>query len=322
MMRKIESTPVNVLVLCGPTGSGKTSFAVTLAEHFPLEVISADSRQVYRRMDIGTAKATAWERAKLPHHMIDLIDPDEEFSVADFVDAARPLISAIAQRGKIPCVVGGTGLYIRALLGGLAKLPAGNERLRAELHRREAELGSGTLFRDLQRVDPVSAARIHPNNLVRIVRALEVYELCGKRMSDLQAEHEFSDRPFRTLKLAMEIPRAELFARIDHRAEHMLHEGLVAEVEALARDYSPRLKALQTLGYREVLRYLEGAVDQVQMLEEIRRHTRQYAKRQLTWFKNEREIIWVDSSNNSGRVVQSIDNFILGQRSGHAQITI
>ena len=185
---------------------GKTSLALELAERFPLEIISADSRQVYRRMDIGTAKATAAEQAAVRHHLIDLVDPDGDFSVAEFVDRARPLIDDITARGRIPCVVGGTGLYISALLGGLAPLPSGDEPLRRSLHQLEADSGPGALHRRLQEIDPDAAAEIHPRNIVRLVRALEVCQLSGMRFSVIKNSHSFSDKPYRTLKLALEYP--------------------------------------------------------------------------------------------------------------------
>jgi len=302
---------ISILVICGPTGSGKTSLALSLSKKFPLEIISADSRQIYRHMDIGTAKATRQEQAVVPHHMIDLIEPDQNFSVAEFVDRARPLILEIVARGKTPCIVGGTGLYIRALLGGLAQLPASNPVLRKELHQRELVEGSGSLFKELEQVDPASAVSIHPNNTVRIVRALEVFATTGRKMSELKAEHSFAEKPYRVLKLAADFPRDELYSRINHRAEQMLSAGLVNEVKGLVKDYSFDLKALQTLGYREVVRYLKATISAEQMLADIKKYTRQYAKRQMTWFKKEPAIIWVDSSMKSGKVIQSIENFLL-----------
>lgn len=301
---------IPLLVICGPTGSGKTSLALSLTEHFPVEIISADSRQVFRQMNIGTAKATAEEQALAPHHMIDLIDPDQDFSVAEFVDRARPLIEDITARQCLPCVVGGTGLYIKALLGGLADLPSGDDELRYRLHQREELEGPGTLFRELQRVDPASAEQIHPRNVIRIVRALEVFELSGKKLSDLKDAHRFTEQKYRVLQFAPYWERAELYARIEQRAQQMLDLGLVDEVKELIGRYSFDLKALQTLGYREVIRYLKNETTADEMLAEIQQYTRQYAKRQLTWFRKDPEIIWVDSSTESGKVVQSIENFI------------
>lgn len=307
-----------VLVVCGPTASGKTGWSLKLAERFPIEIISADSRQVYRQMDIGTAKASAAEQALVPHHMIDLIDPDQEFSVAQFVDRARPLIEEIHGREHVPCVVGGTGLYIRALLGGLADTPTGDQALRDSLHQRELDMGTGTLHAELARIDPVAAERIHPNNVVRLVRALEVYFVSGRTLTELQQEHQFADQPYRAMKFAPAQERSELYRRIDLRSEQMLNDGLVEEVQGLVARYSVDLKALQTLGYREVLRYLDVPDSHQQMLEDIQTATRQYAKRQLTWFRKEPGIIWVDSSTESGRVLRSIEDFISQQRSGYA----
>lgn len=306
-----ETAKISVLVICGPTGSGKTGLALSLTDMFPLEIISADSRQVYRRMDIGTAKATLQEQAVVPHHMIDLIDPDQEFSVAEFVDQSKPLIADIAARNKIPCIVGGTGLYIRALIGGLAALPSSDAELRSQLHQREIDKGSGTLFRELQKVDPASAASIHPNNIIRIVRALEVFTLSGRKLSELKAEHSFSEQPYRVLKLAPDFPRAQLYSRINQRSEQMIASGLVDEVKGLVGSYSIDLKALQTLGYREVVRFLKAEITAEQMLSDLQKYTRQYAKRQLTWFRKEADIIWVDSSTKSDKVIQYIDNFLL-----------
>lgn len=301
----------SILVICGPTGSGKTSFALALSEKIPLEIISADSRQVYRLMDIGTAKPTAEEQAAVRHHMIDLIDPDQNFSVAEFVESAHPLIDSITERGALPCLVGGTGLYIKALLGGMADLPSGDEELRRRLHIKEQVHGQGILHRELQKVDPETADQIHPHNLIRTVRALEVYELSGRKLSELKAEHLFSDQKYRVLKLGLQWRREDLYSRIDTRTGEMLAAGLIDEVRKLAESYSFDLKALQTLGYREVVRFLKGEISERQMTEDIQKFTRHYAKRQLTWFTKDQEIIWVDSSTESGKVIQSIDNFIL-----------
>ncbi len=278
-----------ILVICGATGSGKTALAMAVAKRLPVEIISADSRQIYRQMDIGTAKATRSEQAAVRHHLIDVVDPDQDYSVADFVDQARPLIEDICSRGCLPCVVGGTGLYFSALLGGLADLPSGDEQLRENLHLQEREQGEGTLHRRLAELDPAAAAQIHPRNLIRLVRALEVCLLSGRTFSSLKEQHRFADQPYVALKLALDYPRDILYQRINARAQQMLDQGLVAEVESLVQRYSFDLKTLETLGYREVCRFLKGEINAEQMLEDIRKFTRHYAKRQLTWFRKDNE---------------------------------
>lgn len=309
-MNSPNTKKIPLLVICGATGSGKSALAMALAQCYPLEIISADSRQVYRSMDIGTAKPSLADQALVPHHMIDLIDPDQAFSVATFVDRARILIEQIHGRGRLPCVVGGTGLYIRALLGGLADLPTGDDALRRDLHRREEEQGSGTLHRELQQLDPEAAGDIHPNNLIRTVRALEVCLMSGRKFSAIKAAHEFADQHYRVVKLAIDYPREELYRRIDLRAGQMLDLGLVEEVRSLVDRYSFKLKALQTLGYREVVHYLSGESDAHRMCAEIQKSTRQYAKKQLTWFRKEPDMIWVDSMAKSDRVKDYIEHLI------------
>lgn len=299
---------IPLLVICGPTGSGKSELALTLAQDHPLEIVSADSRQVYRMMDIGTAKATSAEQAAVPHHLIDLIDPDQTFSVAEYVATARPLIAAIHARGKLPCVVGGTGLYVRALLGGLAPLPTGDDALRQTLHQREIDRGAGTLHQELERIDPQAAREIHPHNVIRLVRALEVCRLTGQKFSEIKATHDFVDHTYQVVKLAPLYPREQLYQRINARTEQMLSAGLVDEVQALIKRYSSDLKSLQTLGYREVVRYLRDETDADQMCSDIQKFTRQYAKKQLTWFRKEPELIWVDSRAKSDTVSLYIDH--------------
>lgn len=304
----IEQIPV--LVIAGPTASGKSGWALRLAQDYDLEIISADSRQVYCQMDIGTAKVTPAECAQVPHHLINLVQPDQAFSVADFVALAHPLIEDIHSRGRLPCVVGGTGLYIQALIGGLAEVPTGDDDLRAELHQREENEGEGTLHRLLEDVDPVAAADIHPRNIIRLVRALEVFYLSGRRLSELKNEHKFSDQRYRSLQLAPALERPELYRRIDLRVEQMLAAGLLDEVRTLLRHYDPQLKAMQTLGYRESIQFLHGELEYSQMVEFIQTRTRQYAKRQLTWLRKDQATIWVDSCKESGRVKKCIDDLI------------
>jgi tRNA dimethylallyltransferase len=303
-------TPVPLLIIQGPTASGKTAWAIRLAQKFPLEVISADSRQLYRRMSIGTAKPSAEERAAVPHHMLDLIEPDQSYSVADYVERARALAVDIFTRGKLPCVVGGTGLYIRALAGGLADVPRGDVALRDQLRDRELRLGTGTLHRELARIDAPAAAAIHPHNLVKIIRALEVFQLSGQTMSALQQRHGFSDDFFRPLFLAPAWPKDVLHQRIALRTTQMLEQGLIEETRSLAECYGQQLKALQTLGYRETLAYLRHELSLEELNAEVQLQTRRYAKRQMTWFRKEKQTIWVDSCQESGRICELIHDLM------------
>ncbi|MDY0268169.1 MAG: tRNA (adenosine(37)-N6)-dimethylallyltransferase MiaA [Trichloromonas sp.] len=316
MMNARESSPL--LVICGPTASGKTALAVELARYYPIEVVSADSRQVYRGMDIGTAKATAEERHRVPHHLLDLVEADEEFSVADFIRLAHPAIAAIHRRGKVPVLLGGTGLYLRGVTEGLVAAPAGNPALRAELLERERREGGGTLYRLLRELDPPLAGRIQPGDLTRTVRALEVFRLSGRRLSDFQREHAFAERPYVTLKIALAPPREELYRRIDRRVELMLEQGLAAEVRGLLeRGCDPESKALRTIGYREMICHLRGAISLAEATALIQRNSRHYAKRQLTWFRGDEAIIWVDSCSESANILKLIELFLLRTRSGY-----
>lgn len=307
-----------LVVICGPTASGKTALALRLAEHFPLEIISADSRQVFRGMDIGTAKPTAEEQARVRHHLIDMVDPEEEFTTADFTRLGRAAAAAIGQRGRIPFVVGGTGLYLRTLAEGLVEAPPADAAVRRELLRLEAAEGEGTLFRQLQAIDPPLAQRLSPRDRVRIVRALEVHALTGSRLSDLQSAHAFGDRPYRLLRIGVAVEQEELHRRIDRRSEEMFAGGLLRETEELfGRGLLPTGRALRTIGYREAVRHLQGEIPLAAAVALTQRETRRYAKRQHTWFRQENSLIWVDSSREFGIILQLIDNFMQAQRSGH-----
>lgn len=317
-MQSIESGN-ELIVICGPTASGKTSLALELSRSFDIEVISADSRQVYRHMDIGTAKATSEEREKLPHHLIDVVDPDEEFSAADFEKLGRQAVEQIRSRSRLPVVVGGTGLYIQALTGGLAGVPSADPALRSELNAFAEQHGDEALYRRLQQSDPALATTVHFRNRVRIVRALEVYELSGRPLSDWQREHAFADRPYRTLTIGLCPPRELLYRRIEERTLAMIEEGLVAETRALlGRGYAPDLKAMQTLGYREIIEYLQGGISLEEAIELIQRRTRRYAKRQLTWFRRDENLISFDSAGEFAKIEALIADFLNNKRSGHA----
>ena len=298
------------MVLCGPTAAGKTAAALALAEHCALEVISADSRQVYRLMDVGTAKPTAAEQAQVPHHLLDVAWPDEGFDAARFAALAAAAIDGVLARGRLPVLVGGTGLYIRALTEGLVATPGADPAVRRRLEAQAEAEGDPTLHRRLAAVDPPAAKLLHPNDRVRIVRALEVFELTGQPLSSWQQAHGFREDRYRLLKIALSPPRAELYRRIDARAATMLDGGLLEETAALlAAGYPPQLKTMQTIGYREALRFLAGACTRAAALAELQQATRRYAKRQLTWFRADTEMIWVDSATNFDTIQMLIDQF-------------
>lgn len=312
MARTGDGERIPLILICGPTASGKTSLALDLAETFAAEIISADSRQVYRGMDIGTAKATAEERLRVPHHLIDIVDPDRNFTAADFNRLARKAIVEIHARDHLPMVVGGTGLYIRTLTEGLLPAPGADRELRSQLLAQESCEGEGTLHRRLQEVDPVMAARLPARDLVRIIRALEVFFLTGRRLSELQEEHAFGDKPYRVLTLGLAPPREDLYHAIDIRVESMMAAGLLDEVRILLKKgYGHHLKAMRTIGYRECLQHLEGELNLDEAVAHIQQASRRYAKRQLTWFRRDKSIIWVDSLRESDKIQSLIDNFIV-----------
>jgi tRNA dimethylallyltransferase len=284
-----------VVVVVGPTASGKSELAVRLAEMCTGEVVNADSMQVYKGMTIGTAKPSAELLQRAPHHLLGIVTPDVNFTAVDFQQEARRVIGEIHCRGRLPIVVGGTGLYIRALLHGLSLSPGGDEIYRAELTRIADREGNGTLLESLRAVDVETAARLHVNDRFRIIRALEVYHQTGRPFSAYQSDHGFAEEWCSPLKFGIEVPREELYRRIDLRVVQMLADGLVEEVQGLlAAGYGRNLKALRSIGYKEICSYLAGEFTLPEATELIKRDTRHYAKRQLTWFKREPEINWVE----------------------------
>lgn len=299
-----------LVVIGGPTAAGKTALALALAEYFPLEVVSADSRQVYRLMDIGTAKPSPAEREQVPHHLLDVVWPDEPFDAAQFARQADLAVAGIIARGRLPVLVGGTGLYIRALTAGLAAVPPADPAVRRRWEECAAEQGGAVLHRRLAGVDPQTAARLHPNDCVRLVRALEVFELTGVPLSAWHAGHGFRQPRYRLLKLALHVEREELYRRIDVRAAAMFAGGLVEETATLlAAGYAADLKSLQTIGYREAVRLLTGACTGAEALAELQQATRRYAKRQLTWFRADSGMIWVDSGRSCANIAKLIESF-------------
>jgi tRNA dimethylallyltransferase len=291
----------------GPTASGKTDLAIYLTEHFPVDIISVDSAMVYRGLDIGSAKPSDEELAKAPHRLIDVVDPLEVYSAARFRNDAIKEMADITKAGRIPLLVGGTMLYFRALLQGLSELPAADEATRLKLEIEAKELGWEKMHQRLAEVDPEAAARIHPNDPQRIQRALEVYEVTGTAMSQLQKEQKSEPLPYQVLKLAlMPSDRSELHQRIEKRFSLMLEQGLIDEVKTLlARgDLHEDLPAIRAVGYRQVWDYLADRIDYTEMQERGVIATRQLAKRQFTWLRSETDLVSYDSSQYSMQQIQ------------------
>jgi tRNA dimethylallyltransferase len=289
-----------VLVICGPTGIGKTVAAIAAAKAFGGEIISADSMQVYRYMDIGTAKPTIEERACAPHHLIDVVDPDEDFDAARFSRAAREIAVAIDRRGAVPIVAGGTGLYIKAMLYGLFRAEPPDPLTRQRLRQEVAEVGSEALHRRLAGIDAQAAGRIHPHDTFRIIRALEIVAATGEPITDHHRRHGFRESPFRVMKIGLDMDRQALYDRIGRRVDAMIDAGLLDEVEGLlSRDYGGDLKSMQSLGYRHMVDFSAGRLTWEEAVRTLKRDTRRFAKRQLTWFRADKEIMWSTPENFS-----------------------
>ncbi len=298
------NSAVKILIVCGPTASGKSDLALRLAHALDAEIVNADSMQIYRGLDIGTAKPSKDQQAEIPHHLISVADPDQLFSAADFSDAADAAIRDIVSRGKRVVVVGGTGLYIRALVNGLVDSPSGAGELRRALQDEACRVGNESMLERLRQVDPELAAGLHPNNLVRIIRALEVHHLTGIPLSRYQKEHAFATRRYETLQIGISVDRAELYQRIDARVEQMLAAGLLKEVSGLlAAGFGRELKSLRSIGYKEAAAHLCGELSAEEAARLIKRDTRHYAKRQLTWFKADPDILWFEYPEKFGTIL-------------------
>ena len=295
----------------GPTAVGKSELALRLAEEFGGEIVSADSRQIYRGLDIGTAKPTAEERRRVPHHLLDVVDPDEVLTLAQYQELAYAAIDDILARGKVPFLVGGTGLYIKAIVEGwsIPRVPP-NEKLRAEMYRLAECEGPEALHARLRKVDPVAAARIDPRNVRRVVRALEVYAETGRPISELQRR---SPPPYRTLQIGLTMEREELYRRIDERVERMIERGLVEEVRGLIeRGYGLDLPAMSGLGYREIGLYLRGEIGLEEAIRLIKRNTRRFVRHQYNWFRlDDPDIHWFDAlSEPYDQIRQLVASFL------------
>jgi len=291
----VKSDKPRLLVVLGPTASGKSKLGMDIAEALRSEIVSADSLQLYRHLDIGTAKPSREELGIVPHRMIDIIDPDEEFNAGKFRAEARKVIAELHGSGKGIILVGGTYLYVKVLLSGLIEdLPADPE-IRNSLKKLRSELGTGYVYERLKSLDPESAARIHPNDYVRAERALEVFYLTGEKMSHLQSLHEFGGKEFEYVKIGIRVEREELRKRIDLRVDRMMEEGLVGEVRGLRRmGYGHELKPMQSIGYKEINRYIDGEIGLEEAVGLIKRDTKRFAKRQMTWLRRDKEIVWFE----------------------------
>jgi tRNA dimethylallyltransferase len=306
-------SPPRIVCVIGPTASGKSALALELAERFAGEIVSADSRQVYRRLDIGTAKPSAAERARVAHHCLDLVDPGSPFDVARFRDAGAGAIGDVEARGKTVVVAGGTGLYVRVLLRGLCPAPPASPALRTALRRLLRVRGAPALHRALAGLDPESARRIDARDGVRIVRALEVGVVSGIPLSRWQADHGFAERPYEAMVIGLERPVAELDARIAERARMMVRDGLVDEVRSLRDEgCAPDAPGLCAVGYREMRAYLDGESDLEGAIAAMVLATRRFAKRQRTWFRRERDVLWRHPEHDRDAIVDTVAGFLAG----------
>jgi tRNA dimethylallyltransferase len=289
---KLDGVPLLVVVL-GPTASGKTALALTLARRFGGEIVSCDSVAMYREFEIGTAKPTPAERAEVPHHLVDCVDPLAEVTAGEYARRARPAVREIAARGRLPIISGGTGLYLRALLEGLFAGPLRSEELRARLRRRVAERGADHLHRILRRLDAAASERIHANDVAKVIRAIEVCLAARRPMTALWQQGREPLTGFRVLRLGLNPERRALYARINARAEKMFDEGLIVETQALLAKYGTEARPLSSLGYRQAAQFLRGEVNREAALRAAQQAHRNYAKRQMTWFRGEPGVRWL-----------------------------
>jgi len=282
-----------IVVIGGPTGVGKTSAAIAVAEAFGGEIVGADSMQIYRFMDIGTAKPTPEEQARVRHHLIDILNPDDPFDAARYAETAGGVIKRLHEERVLPLVAGGTGLYIKALIHGIFQARPADPAVRERLKKEAEERGSAALYERLRRKDPEAAGRLHPNDAFRIIRALEVREATGKPLSAHHGDHRFGEAPFDALKIGLTLPRETLYERIDRRVDIMIAEGLLEEVKALMEmGYGRDLKSMQSIGYRHMAAWLAGDLTWAEAVRTLKRDTRRYAKRQLTWFRADPDMAW------------------------------
>ncbi len=305
-----------LVVLVGPTAIGKSRIAIEVARALGTEILTADSTQVYRGMNVGTDTPPEEDRQRVPHRLIDLVEPDEPFNAGEFRRRALREISRLDEHGLLPLVVGGTGLYVRALLNGLWAGPPSDRALRRKLEEEARARGGEAMYRELGRVDPATAGRLHPRDTVKVLRALEVYRQTGVPLSKAHEAHRERATPFRALLLGLTMERAALYQRIDRRVDLELAKGLVDETRTLlAKGYSRGLVSMKSLGYRQMAGYLEGEYPFDEAVRRLKRDTRRFAKRQMTWFRKEQGLTWVEVQPDESvhsvaqRVLARIDRF-------------
>lgn len=311
-----SSDPLLVIIL-GPTASGKTALSLSLAEKFQGEIVNCDSVAMYREFDIGTAKPSLAERARAPHHLFDCVHPLQDVTAGEYARQARQVLQEIKSRRHLPIVVGGTGLYLRALLEGLFAGPQRSEELRERLRERAARRGLPHLHRILSRLDRATAEKIHPNDTPKLIRAIEVCLASRQKVSELWQQGRDPLLGFRILRLGLDPDRAALYERINQRAEDMLKEGLIDETKTLIEKYGPSARPLGSLGYKQAAEFLRGQLTREQTLHMIQQAHRNYAKRQMTWFRRESEVMWFQGFGEDPEINQSVCSVVARFRSGH-----
>lgn len=312
---KILDSKQKLLVIIGPTAVGKTKLSIEMAKKFNGEIISGDSMQIYRRMDIGTAKIREDEMEGIPHHLIDIKEPDESFSAAEFQKLVRGKITEIAKRGKLPIIAGGTGLYIQSVIYDYQFSDvSGNEEFRHQLEQKAKEIGNEALHEELKKVDPESAAKIHPNNVRRVIRALEVYYQAGKTRNEYENNGQ-TDLLYHTAVIGLMMDREQLYGRINARVDKMMNDGLLEEVKTLYEQGLRNCQSIQAIGYKEMYQFLDGEISLDEAVEKLKQNSRRYAKRQLTWFRNKMEVKWFDITdvNNLSKKEEEISHYVEGK---------